>query len=638
MSLNKKSNPAATAVNNAGTHKTEEDSIGITAGYILTLESSVKTASASALEEMYVSDVKFAGNSKEIEKFAFTKDRNKAMSIPKKDAYRLSSQISNGDFGSIRAQMILAYNYDDMFKGMEKNMQLTPENTQGIKNEITWAKQHLKKQDRIIWFLRIYRLFLFIKLNGGIRQFETGRGPAMGRGNKPAPMPEGEGMPEGVPGEGRKPKNVLENLYKQYSKGVEAVPQNDDQMYDLKEQLEHYYGIPVSEIQDKVLGYENYQTLMREFAAFEKEWKEQASHLVKPKPEDKIFMQFPDGWAWWHLPRPCCDEESRAMGHCGNSPMRGRSGVSILSLRKPVPSGKEGTLWFPHLTFILHGEGDSGILGEMKGRNNDKPVARYHPYIISLLKDRRILGIKGGGYLPEHNFALADLTSEQRRDIAKTNPAVGLTLQDHLEEFGMDESYMNRVKTLLEIPTAIPNGDNIIIRQWDNEAKFVEDCGEREAKSAIEFVETGKNTHSEPDEEELSDQLVGGLDETQIKNLGLDIKYNYPKEIKEWFGSGYNPQDLDQVKQAVRYLYETYVTDKNEPGYDEPGYGYDNPILINLLEAWVGGGPNKEQVKNLLDEKIQAVKNGEEGNTSQIFKSEDGKLIQVLDEIGRAHV
>ena len=69
------------------------------------------------------------------------------------------------------------------------------------------------------------------------------------------------------------------------------------------------------------------------------------------------------------------------MGHCGNT-AAGEPGQRILSLRQPRKVGTQ-TWWEPHATFILSAK---GYLGEMKGKQNNKPVPRLHPYIVALLK------------------------------------------------------------------------------------------------------------------------------------------------------------------------------------------------------------------------------------------------------------
>lgn len=93
------------------------------------------------------------------------------------------------------------------------------------------------------------------------------------------------------------------------------------------------------------------------------------------------------------------------MGHCGNTATP-KEGDRILSFRTKASGGKQR----PHLTFILD---ENGYLGEMKGRANEKPSEKYHPYIIDLLQKDFVKGIKGGGYLPESNFSITDLDQEQ---------------------------------------------------------------------------------------------------------------------------------------------------------------------------------------------------------------------------------
>ena len=58
------------------------------------------------------------------------------------------------------------------------------------------------------------------------------------------------------------------------------------------------------------------------------------------------------------------------------------SSDTVLSLRQKVTHDGE-KYHRPVLTFILD---DRGFLGEMKGRNNNKPSEKYHSYIVELLK------------------------------------------------------------------------------------------------------------------------------------------------------------------------------------------------------------------------------------------------------------
>lgn len=116
------------------------------------------------------------------------------------------------------------------------------------------------------------------------------------------------------------------------------------------------------------------------------------------------------GWKWVSLDRGSCEKEGAAGGHCGNT--SGNPGDNILSLRDDGDR--------VHLTFI----NNRGLVGEMKGRGNAKPSSRYHPAIIKLLLSNFVGSIGGGGYMPQNNFALTDLTPEQQEMVRKQKPFI----------------------------------------------------------------------------------------------------------------------------------------------------------------------------------------------------------------------
>lgn len=110
-----------------------------------------------------------------------------------------------------------------------------------------------------------------------------------------------------------------------------------------------------------------------------------------------------EGWAWKSLGCGYSKGEGAAGGHCGNSSRK--SGDNLLSLRDPEDR--------VHLTFVVN----AGVLGEMKAAGNTKPGSIYHPAICTLLASPYVVGIAGGGYMPEVNFDLADLATEELRDL-----------------------------------------------------------------------------------------------------------------------------------------------------------------------------------------------------------------------------
>lgn len=109
------------------------------------------------------------------------------------------------------------------------------------------------------------------------------------------------------------------------------------------------------------------------------------------------------GWKWVSLGKSHCPEESRAAGHCGNQAYK--KGDNILSLRDPENK--------VHLTFIVNNK----VLGESKGKGNNKPSPKYHLPIVQLLMSDLIDSIHGGGYLPQNNFHFSDLSPDLQKRI-----------------------------------------------------------------------------------------------------------------------------------------------------------------------------------------------------------------------------
>lgn len=131
-----------------------------------------------------------------------------------------------------------------------------------------------------------------------------------------------------------------------------------------------------------------------------------------------------DGWAWQDINKSYCEKEGASMMHCGNVVGQTQTHQRIFSLRKNVG----GNDWIPFLTFIYNPQNKS--LGEMKASGNTKPPAKYHPMIVKLLsaKDKKrkplIEWVKGGGYRPEANFQLSDLSAADIAKLKKSNKAL----------------------------------------------------------------------------------------------------------------------------------------------------------------------------------------------------------------------
>lgn len=182
--------------------------------------------------------------------------------------------------------------------------------------------------------------------------------------------------------------------------------------------LEHYLSLPIDAIQRHVFAANmSDDDLHGLFRAMERKWQEGRAEYVPMDEHDRIIMSFPDGFSWVQLDRESCHLEGNAMGHCGNTASP-KVGQTILSLRKKIKDGSQ-EMWRPSLTFILNKD---GTLGEMKGRANNKPNAKYHPHIVKLLLSDMITGVRGGGHAPEQNFSLDDLDHKTARELREAKP------------------------------------------------------------------------------------------------------------------------------------------------------------------------------------------------------------------------
>jgi hypothetical protein len=362
-----------------------------------------------------------------------------------------------------QAAKTAAVNYDEMFNGVLKILPeafpLAPEYQADakseIKQEIQWAKQHLKKQDRIVWFLRWFRLGLLQRLAQ----------------NKPN-LVQAWVRPE------------AERMGKITGKGAEEA-MAEARHPASKSNLDHFMGTPAAEIQNTVWDAQTPGELLKHFSDIEKTWKEEARKYLEPMEGDEVAVQFRDGWAWWKLGRGYCSEEAAAMGHCGNVAGKHNLDERILSLRRPVKRGAE-TRWEPHLTFILDGD---GYIGEMKGRGNEKPSERYHSYIAALLEQPWVKGIKGGGYKPSHNFSLDDLELKKYDRLKQVNPNL-LPARRRLHDLGgkPDKELIRRIQNGGHVEGYYDEKLNGWVHEtWDDPGDYVEDRVHGDARDAYDL-------------------------------------------------------------------------------------------------------------------------------------------------------
>lgn len=97
----------------------------------------------------------------------------------------------------------------------------------------------------------------------------------------------------------------------------------------------------------------------------------QASGKLKNKLAGTVVERYPDGYYWMDLNTNNSKDEGQAMGHCGTD---GRA-TTLFSLRD-----EKGE---PHVT-IAYNEKSKNV-GQVKGKNNKRPVDKYMKYVNDFL-------------------------------------------------------------------------------------------------------------------------------------------------------------------------------------------------------------------------------------------------------------
>lgn len=317
--------------------------------------------------------------------------------------------------------------------------------------------------------------------------------------------------------------------------------------------INHYRGINYHKIAEyRFDPKKSLKAVWKDLDALEMEYSERAAGLVVMEEGDEIIKNFGNGFVWMMLSRGYCRKEADAMGHCGNA--GAKSGDRILSLRKFADKVNGVDHYNSVLTFILERD---GYLGEMKGRANEKPAERYHPYIVTLLKMDIIKGIRGGGYAPENNFAINDLASDQIENLLKEKPQLGnfshrLKYQGITEDF--KENLLNYILKNLNgfysyqhsKPPAHWVNDEIHFKTWQGIGDLVPEFSNNQTAVYISS-------------DDMFDHWDFGVHRDSVISLVDDLPLQYQIKLGEYVASKMNEDELEDFDptdtgEIVRYL------------------------------------------------------------------------------------
>ena len=528
---------------------------------------------------------------------------------------------------------ILAFDYGAMFKALFADISRV-----GGSGSVTrckddfdfyleWAKKALKRRDRIMWFMRLVRIHCAQEFLENESKLDK-RYPA-----DLTPQKSGQAEDSAIFSKWGK-FLIQERARYGFVPNVSAVRN----LKAFQRILEHYMSLPVPAIQNTVFQWQHPTVLLDEFGWAEKEWQESRSHLLKPHPRDEgndrdsgdeIVIDFKNGWAWWKLGRSYCPEEAKAMGHCGNEAAGpDRPDDRILSLRRKVVI-KGDTWWEPHLTFILDTDDDS--LGEMKGRGNEKPAPQYHPYIIKLLESSLVKKVKGGGYLPEHNFRITDLPVKEQERLMELKPSLG-TYLFRLRKEGKTPELVEDVGQALRFghDDWKPSLDGYAMGQWDNVEEYAQQHGNDTAQWIVKVMSGGEFLDIDP--YSPKDNMEQVLDSCKPETLALvlrNLKHFHPRAVVAWMAEGNEDtygEDAAKVDAADEMACAAFLAgiDLTETSLAQ------SSAIVQLVEDQ----DLDEASGNLLGAWGDAARSGTEGEMTKYFKSAMEDLLGTTSDWG----
>lgn len=297
-----------------------------------------------------------------------------------------------------------------------------------VARKVDETKKTLRREDRIVWALRFYKKALVSELLWLVRHDPAFFQKKFGA----APLPDQTGLE-------RQFRKLADVDITPFQESDPDDPEELEPPYTgystidtINQRIGHYIGIadtlgenePDNIINKLIFQRQSFGEIVSLFRRGELLLmkKKAAGIVIKPsrgavsdmadsEGPVQTWVKFPNGWRWFNLLRNCSEirndpnapPSTAITGHCANTAAKGD--VTVLELAEPLGNDR----WKHHAMFVLH---RNGMLGEMKGRKNQKPSPRLYKYILELLRQRH--EIKGLGFhgphhhAPGNDFSLSD--------------------------------------------------------------------------------------------------------------------------------------------------------------------------------------------------------------------------------------
>jgi hypothetical protein len=408
---------------------------------------------------------------------------------------------------------------------------------------IAWAKETLKKHDKIVWYLRWFKLALLAEV-----------GKRRARAQAIAAQSYDEFMTIGF--------EDARRVYNRKTKGnaipeeriatiggyvallpltdirwMQAIPTSSGSewstIFNFRDVLNHYMSLNLAVIEDLEFGWLLPNEVVSLLQDVETEMKRNIRGRIPVHVAERFgagyetWMDFGDGYYWInthadsvpderYITRQMAadpnEEDQSVTGHCSTCSQADEEALVLRELKH----SPNGDYWRPVLHFCLNTK--TKMLGEMKGVSNTSPKPEYYKYIIPLLFDARIEGVVGGGYLPDTNFSVLDLDAETQRRIRNEKPLL-YTISEYVINFGLDDSVRDRLTFTETNGTELEVSKGEVLYDMGTFEDVIEEFGSDAAKMIVELLR--------------GDQIVEDLYEVLVDSSELaDAVANLPEELE----------------------------------------------------------------------------------------------------------
>lgn len=318
--------------------------------------------------------------------------------------------------------------------------------------------------------------------------------------------------------------------------------------------------------------------------------------------DSEIINKFSNGYAWVLTKSNYCDKSQASMGHCAKAT---HSDMYLLRLIK----GNEEFLtadWHPTDKYII----------QLKGKQNTKPLPKYHPYIEWLIKSNYVKELRTNeGYKPETNFQLTDLPPNKIAELYKTKPS--LFTDDQLYSYYNDP---NIKPIMMENMT----GDVVfkLLMGSPNKMQTAKELGQ-ENINKLEDIQVFKLLASTSNKEAMA-KLVGQenidkLTSTLMLKLFLTNSYiGYTKQLIEILG-------VENIQKMGSYALRSIIGNSSDIEQAEEIFSQIKNVNVDSVYETIN-------LKNLLRESLL---NKTDNSLRQIsdFVNFTKKYLDIKDDI-----